>query len=191
MWRKQASRLNLRVSCVRIVGAWLCGVALCIAEISYFAQTQRLNEIPQPGQTLLQISETALADPVTTKFGTVLSVERRGKLVRFTATREGVVTRSQWYQGIQAKSKVVFGTTDGKFHEVDSRVVVKLNDPERLEAIAEEIRAIRAKRYPGLGYSVLWLGSGQDPIETVKQLQSDQRVKHAVLQFKRPLMIPL
>lgn len=128
---------------------------------------------------------------MTTESGVVLGVERLGELIRFTATDNGLVTRSQWYQAARGRPPVVFGTVDRKFYELDNRIRVKLANPELLEAIANDLSAVRAKRYPGLGYSVLWLSHDQDPLETFKQLLTDQRIEHAELQLKRPLMIPL
>lgn len=191
MWRKQASQLNHRVPDVGHVTAWLCGVLLCFFVVPAFAQIRTLDEIPHDEQSLLRVTETALAEPVTTESGAVLRVERLGDLVRFTATNEKVVTHSQWYDVTRSKPHVVYGTSDKRFHEVDNRVLVKLDHPEYLKEIAKEVDAARAKRYAGLGYSVLWLRLGQNPIDVVKQLQSDQRIKQAELQLKRPLMIPL
>ena len=191
MWRKQASRLNYRVPQVRHVIAGLCGVLLCVFVVPAFAQVRTLDEIPHYEQSLLQVTETALAEPVRTESGAVLRIERLGGLVRFTATNDKVVTHSQWYEPARRKPHIVYGTTDKRFHAVDNRVLVKLDRPERLKEIAKEVDAARAKRYAGLGYSILWLRPGQNPIDVVKQLQSDQRIKQAELQLKRPLMIPL
>ena len=155
------------------------------------AQTQSLNNVAHRGELLLEVSEAALTEPVTTETDVLLRAERLGGFVRFTATRNGVVSRSRWYQKSLERPHFVFGIEDSRFHEVDNRVLVKLSDPQRLDTIAAEIGAIRAKRYPGLGYSVLWLRSSHNPVETVRRLQSDQRVKQAELQFKRPLMMPL
>lgn len=191
MWRKRASRFNGWVPRNSYVGAWLCTFSLCFLTVTAFAQTQKLNQVSNLGQKLLEVTVAALENPITTESGAVLRVERLHDLVRFTATEDGVVTRSQWYQGTGERPQVVFGTADRKFHEVDDRVLVELINPERLESIAEEVRAVRAKHYPGLGYSVLWLRPSQNPIEIVKRLRSDQRVNHAEVQLKRPLMIPL
>ena len=191
MWRKRASRFNRRVARHRYVRAWLCGVTSCFLAVTAFTQTQKLHEIPYIGQKLLEVTVTALENPVKTDSGAVLRVERQGEFVRFTVTEDGVVTRSQWYQGTREKPHVVFGTADRRFHEVDNRVLVELINPKQLESIAEEVRAVRAKHYSSLGYSIVWLRPGQNPIEAVKRLQSDERVKHAELQLKRPLMIPL
>lgn len=191
MWRKRASRLSRPVPRQRYAGALLCSVSLCFLTVPAFTQTQKLNEIPYLGQALLEVTVAALDKPIRTESGAVLRVERLGNLVRFTATEDGVITRSQWYQRTRERPHVVFGTADHRFHEVDNRVVVKLTAPERLESIAEDVKAIRAKHYQGLGYSVLWLRPEQSPIDVVKQLRSDRRVKHAELQLRRPLMIPL
>lgn len=191
MSRKQASRLSYQAPRFHHAGAWLNGVLLCLVVAPALAQIQPLNKITHADQALIQVTETALTEPVTTESGTVLRVERLGELIRFTATDSRTVTHSQWYDVTRREPHVVFGTTDKRFHEVDNRVLVKLDNPERLSVIAEEVDAVRAKRYPGLGYSILWLRPGQNPISTVKQLQSDHRIKHAELQLKRPLMLPL
>ena len=169
----------------------MCGVLLYLSVAPAGAQTQKLNEISHLDQALLQVSESELAEPFKTELGVVLQAERLGDFVRFTAKLDSVVTRSQWYDVTRRNPPVVYGTADKRFHEVDSRVLVKLINPERLETIAKDVNAIRSKQYPGLGYSILWLRSEESPIDVVKKLQSDQRVKHAEIQLKRPLMIPL
>ena len=191
MLRKQASLASLERPPRHLAVVWLCCVALCLCSFYSYPQTTKLDEIPHVGQVLLEVSEATLEKPVTTESGAVLRVERLGGLVRFTATHDGLVTRSQWYQAAQGRPPVVFGTADRKFHELENRILVKLIDPEGLDAIKQELNAVRAKRYRGLGYSVLWLRRNQDPIEVFKRLQSDQRIEHAELQLKRPIMIPL
>ncbi|MCY4094410.1 MAG: hypothetical protein OXG05_04705 [Gammaproteobacteria bacterium] len=191
MLRKQASQSSLEVSFLRRSSVWLCCASFSLFTFHTVAQTQKLDSIPHVDQSLLEVSEGALVAPVTTASGAVLSVERLGDLIRFSATREGVTTRSQWYQSRRRIPAVVFGTADGKFHELDNRILVRLVNPDQLEGIASELKTVRAKRYPGLGYSVFWLRLDQDPIETVKRLRSDRRIKQAEVQLKRPLMFPL
>ncbi|MCY3859607.1 MAG: hypothetical protein OXG25_11945 [Gammaproteobacteria bacterium] len=191
MSRKQASQASFKAPLPHQVRVWLCCAALGIFSLQTFGQARALDSIPHVGQTLLAVSEAALVAPVTTASGAVLSVERRGDLIRFSATHEEVISRSQWYQTTRRIPPVVFGTADRKFHELDNRILVKLVHPERLETIAEELSAVRAKHYPGLGYSVLWLRRDQDPIGTVELLRSDQRIQKAEVQLKRPLMFPL
>lgn len=191
MWRKLASQFSFRTTRPHGLSAWLFCVLLLLAVAPIVAQTQKLTEISHSEQTFLLLSDSELEEPYTTESGAVLRVERYGDLLRFTATRGSVITRSQWFDATRSRPHLVFGTGDNRFHEVDNRVLVKLIDPGRLEAIATEVNAVRAKRYPGLGYSVLWFSPRHSPIDAVKQLQSDQRVKHAELQLKRPLMIPL
>ena len=191
MWQKRVSRRRrIKASARKWSIGWI-GFSLMLCSVPAIAQSSVLAEIPHTDKTLLQVSESALAKPITTPSGVELSVERKGELVRFTATHEGVLTRSNWYQTTRSKPWVVFETRSSKFFEVDNRVLVTLSNPEQLEVVADEIDAIKAKQYPGLGYSILWLQSDQDPIGTVKRLQADQRVERAELQLKRPQMFPL
>ena len=190
MWLKLASQPRFLDFQPGILSAWLCGVLLFVAVAPVEAQTQKLTEIYHPNQALLSLSVTELAKPYTTESGAVLRVDHLGDLLRFTATRGSVVTHSNWYDVSRSPPQVVFGTADNRFHEVDNRVLVKLIEPKRLEAIAKEFNAVRAKRYPSLGYSVLWLRPSHNPIDVVKRLQADRRVEHAELQLKRPLAIP-
>ena len=190
MWRKPASPRNSRNSDRRyVMKRWVaCGLGL-IAALTYGQASDPLT-IEHEDTTMLQVFEDVAADVSITPLGTELRLERFENAFRFTATHDRVTTRSSWFQTGQDEPWVVYSSTDHRFHEVDNRVKLKLNDSAQLDAIASEVKAADHEHYQGLGYAVLWLAPEQNPVQVVKQLRKDPRVQQADIEFKRPIKFP-
>ncbi len=191
MSQKRVSRHRILTSDTSLSVGRQLAMLCCVIAPGLNAQSIPLVEVLQADQTLVQVSDTALAQPVTIATGATLSVERFGEAIRYVASTGETQVRSNWYGSTRNRPWVVYGTRDHQFHELANRVLIQVDESKLLAEIAQDVGATRAKRYAGLGYSILWLPADHDPIGVVKRLQADSRVQRAEMQFKPSRQFPL
>ena len=85
----------------------------------------------------------------------------------------------------------VFDPASRRFRVVEPVLRVDVDDPERLSALVREIDAASAKAYPGLGFALIRLATGSDPIVARERLASIQDGVSASLLLRTPVRRPM
>lgn len=165
-------------------------VASCLVAVGIGAQVEQVLAVHEADKTFHHMAETVFANGAQKIADAEIRLERRGVAFRYVAKLETQNVGSHWYSRTSRRPWVVYGSHDGRFHELDSRVRVECDSPKTLSALANSPEVIRSKDYGELGYAILWLRPTANPLAVVQELQADPRVRKAVLQFKRPRQFP-
>ena len=126
-------------------------------------------------------------------------VGSEGRMAVEVATEGGIRTwrvsyRGRTYTAHAAEdarpTRRVFDPVSRRFRVVEPVLRVDVDDPERLPALVRELGAVSAKAYPGLGFALIRLAPGSDPIDARDRLASGGHGVSASLQLRPPIRRP-
>ena len=124
-------------------------------------------------------SQGGMAVEVATEAGIrTWRVSYRGRTYTAHAAEDGRPTRR------------VFDPVSRRFRVVEPVLRVVVDNPARLPALVRELGAVSAKAYPGLGFALIRLAPGSDPIDARDRLASGGHGVSASLQLRPPIRRP-
>ena len=148
-----------------------------------------LRTVVAEGGEMLALPEVASAS-VGSLGGMAVEVVTEGGVRTWRVSYGGRTYTTHAAEGSKPTRRV-FDPASRRFRVVEPVLRVDVDEPERLSALVREVDAASAKAYPGLGFALIRLAPGSDPIVARERLASGQSGVSASLQLRAPIRRPM